>query len=208
LLFLDSDDPLTPGAITSHLATLARNPDAALSFGAVTTIDEHGREIYPAHVCRPRKDYFLMLLEGNPIATPGATLIRRSAFLEAGMFDEAFRMAEDYRLYLRLARLYPLALTPDCVLNRRIHGNNVSTNMEPMLAATMAALDLVESENSLTNQERRILAHGRRRWAHECRPETTIAYRLRTFYFRLRAMLSVSPIGYFPNRTSMHKECP
>ena len=38
-------------------------------------INEHGEQIRPAHICRPRRDYFLMFLESNPICSPGATMI-------------------------------------------------------------------------------------------------------------------------------------
>ena len=36
--------------------------------------------------------YFLMLLEGNPIRYPGATMIRRDAFVKAELFDESIRI--------------------------------------------------------------------------------------------------------------------
>jgi glycosyltransferase involved in cell wall biosynthesis len=196
LLFLDSDDRLVPGAIQSHLKTLADHPDAALSFGGATTIDERSTEIHAAHVCRPRRDYFLKLLETNMIATPGAALIRRSAFLEAHLFDESFRMAEDYRLYLKIARRHPFALNNRCALERRMHQNNMSKNLEPMLAATMAALDKVEAEETLTRRERKRLSYGRRHWTHVYRPKESLMYRLRSLYFDARSMLSVSPVSY------------
>jgi hypothetical protein len=49
-----------------------------------------------------------MLLEGNPIRYPGATVIRRDAFVEAELFDESIRIVKDYPLRLRLARGHPL----------------------------------------------------------------------------------------------------
>ena len=79
LVFLDSDDRLTPGALEAHLKAFAECPAAALSFGAQRFIDEDSLEIRASHNCRPRKNYFLMLLEGNPIGTPGAAMIRREA---------------------------------------------------------------------------------------------------------------------------------
>ena len=196
LLFLDSDDRLVSGAIQSHLKILSDAPDAALSFGSVITIDEQGAKVHRAHICRPRRDYFLKLLEINMIPTPGATLIRRSAFVEAGLFDESFRMVEDYRLYLKLARRYPLVLNNCCVVERRIHQNNMSKNLEPMLEATMAALDKVEAEEKLTKRERNRLSYGRRHWTHVYRPKTNLMYRLRSLYFNAHAMLSVSPTSY------------
>jgi hypothetical protein len=60
-----------------------------------------------------------------------------------------------------------------------------------MLKATMAALDRVEAENTLTSLERRRLRYGRGRWRHDFRPNDTLPYRLRSFYYRFHAMLDV-----------------
>jgi glycosyltransferase involved in cell wall biosynthesis len=196
LLFLDSDDRLIPGAIASHMVTLAGHPEAALSFGAAATIDAGGNRILPPSLCRPRKDYFLKLLEGNPIASPGAAVMRREAFMEAGFFDEQFKNVEDYRLYLKIARRHPFVLINRHVLDRRLHGSNKSGNKERMLAATLLALDRIEAEDEFSKYELKRLARGRRRWTHDYRPENTLAYRIRSLYYRFRAMFSVSPMEW------------
>jgi glycosyltransferase involved in cell wall biosynthesis len=201
LLFLDSDDRLVPGAIASHLTLLLQQSGAVLSFGAVSTIDQHGTQLAPPHVCRPRSDYFFKLLEGNMIATPGAALIRRNAFEQVGLFDESFRMVEDYRLYLQLAKRHRFVLNERHVLERRMHGSNMSRNLEPMLAATMTALDKLEAEETLSERERKQIAYGRRRWVHAYRPKDNLRYRLRSFYYSLRSMLGVSPFQVLRHRT-------
>src|SRR5271156_5642553 len=196
LIFLDSDDRLTPGAIEAHLKEFAECPAAALSFGAQRFIDEHGREIRAPHNCRPRNNYFLMLLEGNPIGTPGAAMIRRQAFIEAGLFDESVRIVEDYPLYLRLARKHPIAQSPACVIDYRFHTNSMSRDREGMYKGIMHALDRLEAETELTAAEQRRLRHGRRRWRHEFRPKETLAYRMEGLYYRFRAMLTVPLRSY------------
>jgi glycosyltransferase involved in cell wall biosynthesis len=197
LIFLDSDDRLTPAALEAHLKAFAECPAAALSFGAQRFIDEHNREIRPPHNCRPRNNYFLMLLEGNPIGTPGAAMIRREAFIEAGRFDESVRIVEDYPLYLRLARKHPIAQSPACVIDYRFHTNSMSRDKEAMFKGIMHALDRLEAETTLTPAERRRLHHGRKRWRHEFRPKETLAYRIEGLYYRFRAMLTVPVRSYF-----------
>jgi len=197
LVFLDSDDRLTPGALEAHLKAFAECPPAALSFGAQRFIDESSREIRAPHNCRPRNNYFLMLLEGNPIGTPGAAMIRRDAFVEAGLFDESIRIVEDYPLYLRLAKRHPIVQSPACVIDYRWHTNSMSRDRERMYKGIMYALDRLEAETELTAAEQRRLRHGRRRWRHEFRPKETLAYRIEGLYYRFRAMLTVPLRSYF-----------
>jgi glycosyltransferase involved in cell wall biosynthesis len=200
LVFLDSDDRLTPGALEAHLKAFAERPEAALSFGAQRFIDEVGRELRRPHNCRPRNNYFLMLLEGNPIGTPGAAMIRREAFAEAGLFDESVRIVEDYPLYLRLAKRHPIVQSPSCVIDYRYHTDSMSRDREGMFKGIMHALDRLEAETALTASERKRLRHGRGRWRHEFRPKKTLAYRLEGLYYRFRAMLTVPLRSYFGSR--------
>lgn len=191
LVFLDSDDRLMQGAIESHLKVLDANPEAGMAFGPASIIDEHGRQTRPARICRPRTSYFLMLLESNPIACPGSTMMRRQAFIDAGCFNESFRNAEDYHLYLRMARQRPIARHKVTVVEYRKHSGGKSQNKEKMIAAVLRILDEFDDSSVLTPAERKRLRHGRRRWIHEYLPESTLLYQMRELYFRFRAMLTV-----------------
>jgi glycosyltransferase involved in cell wall biosynthesis len=94
IVFLDGDDRLLPRAVDAHLKALRIQPDAGLVFGATQLINEKGDLIRKAHVCRPRRDYFLMLLESNPVECPGAALFSRNGFIRAGQFDVRFPPVE------------------------------------------------------------------------------------------------------------------
>jgi glycosyltransferase involved in cell wall biosynthesis len=198
LIFLDGDDILLPGAIEAHLEALAQRPETGLSFGSSSAINDRGEQIRPAHVCRPRKDYFRMFLESNPICSPGAAMIPRRAFVEAGMFDERLRsQVDDLDLYLRLARKYRVTQHDFCVLGYRLHSSNVSKDQEKMLKGTLALLDQIEASDMLTPAERKHLRYGRRRWVHVFRPQNTLRYRLRRSYYKVRAMFDVPLRAYY-----------
>jgi glycosyltransferase involved in cell wall biosynthesis len=195
LIFLDSDDRLLPGAVEAHLETMWQRPDVGLTFGSQKVIDRNGAEIHPAHICRPRRDYFEMLLEGNPIGSPGAAMMRRTAVESAGLFNESVSMGEDYDLYLRIARCFPLAQHSFCVLEYRQHNANTSLAQEQMYVSTMSVLDRIESR--LTASERKKLAYARRRWKHSFFRRQALSYRLGELYYRFRAMRGVPPVAYF-----------
>ena len=193
LIFLDGDDLLRPDAIEKHLAALQGHVPAVLSFGAVATMDGEGRETNPPRVARPRKDYFRMLLESNPIWSPGATMMRRDAFAGAGRFNDRLRaQVDDYDLYLRLARLGPFVQHNGRVLDYRLHDSNVSRDQEKMLHGTLSVLDQLAADPALTAADRRRLERGRRRWIHVFRPTKSWWYHLRSLYFTARSLPNVA----------------
>jgi hypothetical protein len=132
-----------------------------------------------------------MLLEGNPIGSPGAAMMRRTAVESAGLFNESVSMGEDYDLYLRIARCFPLAQHSFCVLEYRRHNANTSLAQDQLYLSTMGVLDQIEPR--LTASERKKLPYARQRWKHSCLRRETLGYRLGELYYRFRAMLGVSP---------------
>ncbi len=197
LIFLDSDDLLLPGAIEAHFDALDKQPFAGIAFGPSRRIDRRGSRVYTPPFCRPRIDYFYTLLESNPIACPGAAMISRETFARVGMFDESFRVCEDYWLYLKIARIASFARHEVCVVEYRQHGQNITVDLERMLIGTMAVLDLVEP--TLSDVERKRLPHARRRWRHEFRCRPTLIYRIWSLYYRFRAMWRVPVLHWFSN---------
>jgi glycosyltransferase involved in cell wall biosynthesis len=192
LIFLDGDDVLLPGAIEAHLEALAGAPAACLSFGSVRIIDKDGRQKRAARICAPRKNYFLMLLEHNPIASPGSMMLRRGPFVEVGLYDPALRyLPDDYELLLRLAKRYDFVQHNTCVLEYRRHSSNVSRDQEAILKGTLAVLDSLETREKLTPSLRRRIRHGRKRWIHQCRPRDEFGYHLRSIYYRGRELWNI-----------------
>ena len=206
IIFLDADDRLLPHAVSSHLRLLQSHPEACMVFGARRVIDAQGKELQGPHVCRPRKNYFHMLLESNPIGCPGAAMMRRVAIEKVGGFDEMRRMAEDYHLYLRMARYTPIVRSAACVLEYRDHGGGVSKDTRSMLDATISMLDSFAIEAGLSQEEMSILEFGRKRWRHVYDLNTGSAtHQIRDLYYKLRAFIDV-PIGsYFETGTPVIK---
>jgi glycosyltransferase involved in cell wall biosynthesis len=198
IIFLDGDDVLQPGAIQAHIAAMRKKPEAGLAFAADRVIDDAGEEIQAPHVCKPRRDYLTMLFYSNPIRTPGVTMMRRSAFEEAGCFDSSLSaQVDDYELYLRMARRHPFARHTACVLNYRLHGSNVSRDGSKMRKGTMEVLDRLESSGNLTASELRALRYGRRRWLHGFEQKAGIGHLLEGIYHKLRAMLDIPINAWF-----------
>jgi glycosyltransferase involved in cell wall biosynthesis len=140
LVFLDADDRLLPDAIETGLNTLQAHPECAMTVGDHQFVREDG-----SYLARSRKEFrssshYEALLVSNFIEMISSVLFRRSVFEAVGGFDTQLRVAEDYELYLRIARDFPVCCHTAVVAEYRQHKSNVSHNSELMLTLTLQVL--------------------------------------------------------------------
>jgi len=121
LAILDSDDRWLPNKIEVQLKAL-KESELAFSATDAFLVDESGRRVgrlserqrpYDGHV-------FSHLVRSNFICTP-TVMIDRQLFWQAGGFDPRMVSAEDYHLWLRTARTYPLLYIPEPLTEYRDH---------------------------------------------------------------------------------------
>jgi GT2 family glycosyltransferase/SAM-dependent methyltransferase len=177
VVFLDADDRLEPRAIEAGLACFARAPDSGFVYGGHRYIDVDGQEIGERFE-PPGEQPYLHLLRGNFIGMHGSVMYRRDCLVAAGGFDERLRRCEDYDVYLRMARRYPVTGYPDLVAAYRLHGKNMSADRGAMLHSALAvhARYAPSAAEDLTARE--AWTEGRRRW-RRCYAEEMAAARYR-----------------------------
>jgi glycosyltransferase involved in cell wall biosynthesis len=140
IVFLDADDRLKPEAIEAGFRMLERRPECAMAVGDHTFIAQDGSQIAGSQKeCLPAHHYEA-LLKSNFIEMISSVLFRRHVYEEVGGFDTKLRVAEDYELYMRIARSYPICCHPAVVAEYRIHDTNASRNSELMLTMTLRVL--------------------------------------------------------------------
>ncbi len=129
---LDDDDLLASGKIRRHVDLLREQPEAVLVYGEDDHIgpDDRSIEMVPRpNYPRPSGDCHRDFLVGCFIATPGQTLIRRSALNAVGPFDTTIWGSDDWELYIRLSKLGPFIHDPLVSLHYRVHPGNSSGNV-------------------------------------------------------------------------------
>ncbi len=141
LVFLDSDDRLLPGAVTAGLAALEDHPHCVMAVGAHNFITQSGAWIAtrskPVHL----RDGYELLLRSNFIECTASVLFRRSCFMNAGVFRASLTGAEDYELYLRVARdSSPMCCHSQVVAEYRQHASSASRKSAMMLNHTLAVV--------------------------------------------------------------------
>ncbi len=137
VVFLDADDRLAPQAVACGLSCFGRTPGCGFVYGGFRYIDGDGVEIGSRYDA-PGDEPYLKMLRGNFIAMHGTVMYRREALLDAGGFDETLRRCEDYDVYLRMTRRFPIAGYADRVADYRMHGANMSADHAAMLRSALA----------------------------------------------------------------------
>ena len=140
VVFLDADDRLLPGALEIGAACLDAHPLAAFTVGRHRRIAEDGTPLPTRRRPRVDSDHYVSLIRRCWIAMPATVMYRRARLVQAGAFDARKRCAEDYEVYLRLARSFPVIDHYAEVAEYRQHAGTLSRNAERMLVATLDVL--------------------------------------------------------------------
>lgn len=142
---MDADDIAAPSRLEQQAITLEANPRLVALGGQVAVIDENGAFVrtghFPIHVAECRTHLSL----AAPFCHP-AVMMRREPLDECGGYRSTYAPAEDYDLWLRLARLGDFANLPTCVLSYRRHPVSVTSTRAKANAAA-AALALMEARH-------------------------------------------------------------
>ena len=123
---LDADDLALPERLACQRAYLAAHPDVGLLGGGVREQDADGREV--AVRVPPAADAQLRaaLIRRNPFVH-SAVMVRRALVEQVGGYDESVPVAQDYDLWMRLARVTRLASLSEVVVVRRLLPGRVSS---------------------------------------------------------------------------------
>ncbi|MFL5832852.1 MAG: glycosyltransferase [Solirubrobacterales bacterium] len=140
LLFLDADDRLLPEALQVGAMALRRRPQVAFVSGFSRDIGGDGRALAGLRQPHVTQDHYLRLLEDCFIWSGSSIVYRRAALESVDGFDEQLTAADDYDLYLRLARRYPIFCHQEFVTEYRRHGTNTTRDPGVVLHSQLEVL--------------------------------------------------------------------
>ena len=141
IAFLDADDRLLPRAAQAGLNCLREHPESGFTFGRHRKIDAQGVIISAPNQPSDEDDFYLALLQRNLIGMQSTVLYPRNILENVGGFNERLQRCEDYDLYLRIARNFPVHKHDEVVAEYRRHDQNMSQNYRSMLEATVRVLN-------------------------------------------------------------------
>lgn len=151
--WLNSDDVLMPGAVQKVVETFAANPDAALVYGDVYSIDEEGKIFNKTlHGAVTLTD----LMQFTIISQP-AVFVRTKLLKAVGYVDETFHYLMDHHLWLKLAQEGELVHIPVVLAKARYHAS--AKNIAQAQNFGMDAFRLVGWMRSQPNLDERLRTH-------------------------------------------------
>jgi glycosyltransferase involved in cell wall biosynthesis len=123
---LDADDVALPERFERQLAFLTEHPEVGVLGTAAREVDASGRDV--AIVRPPTSDAEIRraLIRRNAFVH-SSMVMRRAAVEQVGGYDEAFPVAQDYDLWMRMSRVTRMANLSESLVIRRLVPGRVSS---------------------------------------------------------------------------------
>ena len=160
MVFLDADDLLLPNAVEDGISCLQKNPQCAFAWGGYRFITPDGAASEPQIDTPLEEDCYAALLRGNFITMHATVIYQRQALEVSGGFNASLHACEDYDLYLRIARQYPIAYHHHVIAEYRKHGSNMSRNSPLMLKTALSVLHSQQHHAEANSSYRRAFRAG------------------------------------------------
>jgi len=127
IAWLSADDVFLPNKLALQVQAMRKRPDAGLCYTDWYIIDKYGRVIgQMGSPTLPTREAAVEALFQGCCINGSTVLMTRTALARTGLFNEAYRQAHDYDLWLRMARYFPFVHVPLPLIKYRWHDRNLS----------------------------------------------------------------------------------
>jgi glycosyltransferase involved in cell wall biosynthesis len=145
--FVDSDDLWLPEKLAEQMPLFDGEGRVGLVYCHGERIDADGSPIPTQTARKPTGRVFLDFLLRNHCPTSGV-VVRRECFERCGTFPEDFIWAEDWHLWLRIARHYEFQAVQRVLVRHRMHGSALTGQIEKAYLGARGVL-----EGALTDED-------------------------------------------------------
>ncbi len=152
IAFLDHDDLWLPAKLLCQVEYMDNHSEIAFSFTETKVINEAGEE-YAQWRHENTRNTFFELCQGDYIHAL-TVMVRREALAKVGLFDPDLLVAQDYDLWLRLARNFSSGIIKTPLAKYRIHQSNLSRNLDGSLQNHLAIFNKREIVSGLSYKQK------------------------------------------------------
>ena len=152
---LDSDDTWLPEKLEQQVCVLEQHPALQLCHTEEIWI-RRGVRVNPKKKHKKYSGYIFPYCLPLCVVSPSSVMIRRAIFDEIGYFDETLPACEDYDLWLRIAKTYPVYFieTP-LLIKRGGHEDQLSRKYWGIDRFRIKALEKLLQTDELTEEQRK-----------------------------------------------------
>lgn len=165
LVFLDADDRLLPGALAAGVGCLLEHPECAFAYGQYQFIHADGTPMRRIEREPAGDNIYAEFLRCNRVAMHATVIYQRWVFEQVGGFSASLPASEDYEMYLRIVRRFPVVEHPALVAEYRRHPGSMSNHARKMLETSLSVLDRERPHVEQNPMLRSAFQEGRRRVA-------------------------------------------
>lgn len=143
IAFLDCDDVWSKGYLERMIDILEKNPEYGMVYSDGYKIEPGGRIIgrYFDGIECYSGDSFEDFFKSGLAPTPSEVVFRKAALLAVGAFDADLDICEDYALYLKISKKYPVFYIDEPLIKYRIHPNNSVKKSDVLVQETKMILE-------------------------------------------------------------------
>lgn len=163
--FLDADDYWEPNHLAEQIAFINRDPGIDLAYADALLVN--GSHLADRTFMEESPSSGEVTVEGlldeRCTVLLSSVVARRQWVMAVGMFDESLRYAEDYDLWLRMAKHGArLAYQRKVLLHKRRHSESLTADSKKLFENALHVLDKV-SRSDLTDSERAALTRHKKK---------------------------------------------
>jgi glycosyltransferase involved in cell wall biosynthesis len=152
--FLDSDDVWLPEKLERQVAIMEQNPDLQLCHTEEIWI-RRGVRVNPKKKHKKHSGYIFQYCLPLCVISPSSVMIRRTLFEKIGDFDESLPACEDYDLWLRITKEYPVYFIEEPLLIKHGgHPDQLSGKYWGIDRFRIQALEKLLQTGDLTSEQR------------------------------------------------------
>jgi len=141
---LDSDDLWHPTKLEKQVAIMFAEPEVALVYTDVRYIDAHDRVVRDVAPQRLQHRALNQMIHSGLVGGNSSVLMRRSAVVAAGGFDESLRSWEDLLLYIYICDEHSIEFVPEYLVGYRVRPDSLSADPQNMLNSWSLARRKIE----------------------------------------------------------------